>query len=260
MLLPLLMRPARRLLPCVLSRHLCVLLCFVVHQEVLPVEGVTACVSAFFATDASRERALSNSTSSGSSSDRNGSSDSSGSSGSSSGRRSSGSVSNGRANLFGEAALDLLMVLHARLPSSLKGSTSSSRIRKARATAGQSTVAVDNAHAAARAVTVVNFEGEEFCCTSTAAQSKQTSSAEVSASVLTSGVKGDSGDGCISARGMPAVEAWTMIVRALSLGARSAEREVAAHALQLLTKVRGGENEFYAAWFGCFCAYVVVSR
>lgn len=37
--------------------------------------------------------------------------------------------------------------------------------------------------------------------------------------------------------GLAATHAWVMILRALSLGARSQERAVARHALQLLTKV-----------------------
>lgn len=35
-----------------------------------------------------------------------------------------------------------------------------------------------------------------------------------------------------------AADAWMVVLRALSLGARSAEQPVATHALQLLTKVR----------------------
>lgn len=217
-------------------------------QEVLPVEGVTACISAFFVTDTDREESLAISSDSGDSR----------SSGSGSKRSGTGSGSDGRASLFGEAALDLLMVLHARLPSSLKTSSSrntsnsgSNKKKSAKTTAAlpvtAAAVPVDKSKATARAVAAAaESEGEE--ASSTAAHSGQSFPAETLPSARgVNGADGDSYASCIpkdyAGRGIPSLEAWIMIVRALSRGARNPEREVATHALQLLTKVRRKEDE-----------------
>lgn len=165
-------------------------------------EGVTACVSAFFV-------------------DR-------GSYGVSDGN------DNGRVNakLFACAALDLLMVLHARLPSGCCGGRDNP--------SGLSEPAANAVHPEAIAV---------------AEDGKVLASPEASVETLSVGAspralegEADSaknnrvdGDGD-SGRSIEGLDAWMVILRALSLGGRSRHEEIGMHSLQLLTKVSFAGN------------------
>lgn len=159
--------------------------------------------------------------------------------------------------LFAAAALDLLMVLHARVPRSGNGDNNgggngngkskldgiaaineSTRVTGAitpaaapgalplpRASSPQSTAAVATAAVATAAVAT----------TATAQLSTGVGSAKGGGDRLGSDYEeGGREHGGIAAGG---VDAWMVILRALSLGARGGERGVRMHALQLLTKV-----------------------
>ena len=181
------------------------------------------------------------------------------------------SVGGGRSNLFAAAALDLLMVLHARLPSAGNGA---GRPRR-----GAGTVATE-----------VSSAVEGLTATASAAFAPPAAAAPASTGKFNSAVAappfspadalavsagggggggggeggrgggGSGGGGGASAgsgreRIAKAVsggsDAWVIILRALSLGSRSGERGVAMHALQLLTKVcfrRGGLGRLGLAW------------
>ena len=144
-------------------------------------ESVTACVSAFF-VDCRRQSFEE-------------SFDGGGGSGSSS------SHGGGNACLFARAALDLLMVLHARLPCSFKGKRN--RVRPREPVGDSAAGRGLEAHSTGAGV---------------------------------GGAGGVCDTGGAGTRLLP-VDAWMVILRALCLGARSAEQPVATHALQLLTKV-----------------------
>lgn len=150
------------------------------------------------------------------------------------------------------------MVLHVRLPSSLKKLSTTNKNNhnnndntSPRITAGLTANTLIGTARTPSQEAAVAFEtvaaGEEL---STAAGAVWTSSVEEFAAGSGVGVcgSGDGDDGggggdCDQEggeTGLPAVDAWMMILRALSLGARSQERAVARHALQLLTKVSLG--------------------
>lgn len=197
-----------------------------IFQEILPVQGVAACLSTLI-LGGRRQSTDKDDTSSG-----------------------SGSGTDKHARMFAGAALDLLMVLHARLPSSFKTTTSStggSSSSSLRAAAANRTAALSKQAAAAAAFEAVQEEG------STAASSGRSSSAG-GAATASAGRGARCDGGCRrpqgAAPGLVAPDAWMMILRALSLGAGSKDLMVASHALQLLTKVcRVDEHLFYLTHF-----------
>lgn len=151
------------------------------RQESLPVDGVTRCISAFF-VGGHRGRGR-------------------GRSESEAARRDTLVHGPGSA-MFAAAALDLLMVLHSRLPAVGKE-------EHLTATIPAQQVGRDAA-LASQLDTGVRPSG-----------SRRTKDVECSDGYLACG----------------ALSAWMVILRTLSLGARSKERDVCMHALQLLTKV-----------------------
>ena len=228
-------------------------------QDLLPVEGITACVSTFFVSPRRRQLPRPLPLPENGGNDVDGSSNSStaiiagGSSGGAGGGRSN-SGGGGRSNLFAAAALDLLMVLHARCPSAGSGTG------RARSRAGTvvefsavdgSTVAA--AAAAAAAATAAAATGS-ICSAVAGPPCSSADAVAVSAGGGGGGGGGGRGGGGGGSNGgsvggggggrgriakaVGGSGAWVMILRALSLGARSGERGVARHALQLLTKVR----------------------
>lgn len=142
---------------------------------------------------------------------------------------------NKHARMFAGAALDLLMVLHARLPSSFNATSSASGSSGPRAAAVNGTAALSKPTAAAAAAFVtVQEEG------SIAASSRRSCLGDAPATA--SAGRGARCEGSCrrpqpATPGLVATDAWMMILRALSLGAGSEDRTVASQALQLLTKV-----------------------
>ncbi len=190
---------------------------FVLQQDLLPVEGVTACVTTFFV-----DRRLSPAASG--SGDRGG--------------------NDKRALLFARAALDLIMVLHARLPPSLfktKASTSATRRKPAgmapivlTASAKKTGAGVVPAGRTATAVKVVAaVEEPPMAAVPGRSLPRDGSEAGCAGVGVDAALDVGCGGGC---------SVWVMILRALSLGARSAQPAVATHALRLLTKVSASRN------------------
>lgn len=163
-------------------------------------EGVTACVSAFFVNRGSYGLSDDN---------------------------DNGGVN---AKIFACAALDLLMVLHARLPSGCSGERDNP--------SGLSEPAANAVHPEAIAVAE---DGKVL-----AAPEASVESLSVGASQRTLEVEaGSAGDNRVdrdSGRSIEGFDAWMVILRALSLGGRSRQEKVGMHALQLLTKVSFAGN------------------
>lgn len=189
-----------------------------IPQTLLPVEGVTACVSAFFI-------------------DR-------GQPASENPDAYAGSTNNSSiecTNLFAAAALDLIMVLHARIPSHY-GS-------KSNAVTG---TGVSEKIEDAAVAPVPAAKGGGATAAPLTAAAKKLSATAVSPLSQAGSVGIDDlnrPDGSDKADGsrLADLDAWMVILRALSLGASSRQKEVGMHALQLLTKVRSGSAGRWSA-------------
>lgn len=156
-----------------------------------------------------------------------------------------------RGNLFAAAALDLLMVLHARLPfgnsnnnynSGSGGGSEGAVCRGTHANGRAGSVSAEaTAEAAAAEAALVGASDEQLSSAAGASRRSLPVEATVSADVVDSGGGGggeSKGAGAGSGRRVGGgQDAWMVILRALSRGATSGQREVAMHALQLLTKV-----------------------
>lgn len=134
-------------------------------------------------------------------------------------------------NIFAAAALDLLMVLHARLPSGNNsgGSSNSSSTDSSSSSSKSDTPASTISAVTARTAIVTRGRRANSALEVVDARRVGGSGSE------RLGGRSDGED----ARAMAGLDAWMVVLSALSLGAMNEESEVAMHALQLLTKVSG---------------------
>lgn len=226
--------------------------CLLVHnqdlKEVLPVDGVTRCISAFFVAPVGALGAGECDWDGGGEADSDGEAEEGGHFSNSddekgigkellpSSSSSSLTFSSRPVALFAAAALDLLMVLHARLPAvfgivhDAGTMTPDKESSPAAATVTVTSIARDGSE------TIVGDDcpftlggvggvgGIGWSC-----RSAPSGDGKASGSVGRGEARDGEGDGGLGA--------WMVILRALSLGARTGERDVGMHALQLLTKV-----------------------